>query len=413
MERSYLVATVIAGTLLAASLMAAEAVPDKAAPVAEKTGKPADKADVVQKAMELAAREAQEAATQPKLNCLTAKPKKPRFAVTDKVWPAEYGQAHVCLWNDDRLAALSFTIDDNCAPDHPWWIEQAKKYNFRATWFAISGRMTGGGYWGTPDQWKTLKKLGHDVQSHTVTHLHPETPGWGGINWEYGESVKKIEACLPGHKVLALAYPGGKRSKMNSREIAAKYFIAGRGTTGSLNTANQIDYFNINASGSIHVRQDDKGIWGNIRNLLDKSRYRGRQYRGWAVHLSHGLKDKQREHLSTIFEFMKANREKLWVGLFANVARYGQERDTATLKVTRAKDNDIAFTLTDTVDDKLFDYPLTVKVRLANEWAAVTATQNGKPVEAKIIEHDGGTFALVKAVPDRGEVVLTPGDAKP
>ena len=394
MKHSYVIATVLIAALLSASLIAAEPA--------------ADKADVLRKATELAAREAREAAGQPKLNCLTAKPEKPRFEITDKVWPAEYGQAHLCLWNDDRLAAFSFTIDDNGAPYHQWWIEQGNKYNFRATWFAISGRMTGGGFWGTPDHWKKLKELGHDVQSHTVTHLNYETPGWKGINWEYAESIREIKTCLPGHKVVALAYPGGKMTKMNSREIAAKYFIAARGTVGTLNTANQIDYFSINASGGIHVREDDKGIWGNIRNLLDKSRYRGRQYRGWAVHLAHGVKAKQREQLAPIFEFIKENRDKLWVGLFADVVRYGQQRDTATLKVTKTDDKEIRFTLTDRVDDALFDFPLTVKVRLADSWAAVTATQNGKPIEAKLVEHNGGRFTLVKAVPDRGEVTLRP-----
>jgi len=60
------------------------------------------------------------------------------------------------------------------------------------------------------------------------------------------------------------------------------------------------------------------------------------------------------------------------------------------------------------MDDKLFDFPLTVKVRLPEAWTAVAAVQGDKPVEAKIVEHEGGKFALVKAVPDRGAVTLTP-----
>ncbi len=364
--------------------------------------------DVVRKAFERTAKEAREAVDQPKLKCLWEKPTRPRFKVTDKVWPEQFGQAHLCLWQDDKLAAMSYTIDDNGAPDHTWWIEQGKKYGFRATWFVISGRMASGGYWGTPAHWKKLKELGHDVQSHTVTHLHLETPGWDGINWEYAKSIELIEACLPGHKVLTLAYPGGKHTKMNSRVVAAKYFIAGRGTVGTLNSANKIDYFNINASGGIHVRQDEKGMWGNIRTLLDKSLYRGRQYRGWAVYLAHGVKAKQKEHLSSIFEYVKANRDKFWVGLFTDVVKYGQERDSASLKVTRVDDAEVRFTLTDGVDDKLFDFPLTIKVRVKDDWKAIGATQGGKAVKAKLITHEGGTFALVQAVPDRGEVTLKP-----
>jgi peptidoglycan/xylan/chitin deacetylase (PgdA/CDA1 family) len=400
--------TVVAGAILTASLMAAEPVPDKTEPVADTPEQ------LIKKGYELAAKEAQEAAGEPKLNCLTKTPKKARFAVTDKVWPAEHGQAHLCLWHDDRLAAFSFTIDDNCAPYHAWWLEQGEKYGFKFTWFVITGLVNTGGYWGTWDGWKTLKAAGHDIQSHTVTHLGGSgKPEWKGVNWEYADSIRQIEENLPGHKVLALAYPGGKNTKMNSREIAAKYYIAGRGTAGILNGANSIDYFNIHATGGVHVRDDDKSLWANARNLLDKSRYRGRQYRGWAVHLSHGVKAAQKEALGKIFEFLKANREKLWVGIFANVAKYGQERDTATLKVTRADDAEVRFTLTDTVDDKLFDQPLTIKIRVKNTWKTVTATQGDKPIEATVIEHAGGRFALVHAVPDRGEVILAPGGAKP
>ena len=365
----------------------------------------------VQEAHELAAKEAQEAAGQTKLNCLTKPPEKARFAVTDKVWPSEHGQAHLCLWHNDRLAAFSFTIDDNCAPDHPWWIEQAETYGFKITWFIITGRASTGGYWGTWDGWNKLRAAGHDIQSHTVTHLHPEKPEWRSVNWEYADSIRQIEENMPGHKVLTLAYPGGKQSKMNSREIAAKYYIAGRGTRGVLNGPNKIDYFNVSATGSLHVNNDVKAQWANVRNLLDKARYRGMHYRGWGVFLSHGVKAPQKEALAKLFDYIKANREKLWLGTFTDVARYGQQRDTATLKVSNADDAEVRFKLTDTVDDKLFDYPLTVKVRVKDTWQTVAATQGDKAVEAKVIEHDGGKFALVQAIPDRGEVVLKPSGA--
>ena len=59
------------------------------------------------------------------------------------------------------------------------------------------------------------------------------------------------------------------------------------------------------------------------------------------------------------------------------------------------------------MDDPRFDFPLTVKVRLDPAWKTIAATQAAKPVEAKRVEHDGGTYALVQAVPGRGEVTLT------
>lgn len=68
---------------------------------------------------------------------LEAKPTKPRFKVTDRVWPGEHGQADVCLWAEDKLASVTFGVDDNICSEHPWWIEMGRRYDFRCTWFVI------------------------------------------------------------------------------------------------------------------------------------------------------------------------------------------------------------------------------------------------------------------------------------
>jgi hypothetical protein len=60
------------------------------------------------------------------------------------------------------------------------------------------------------------------------------------------------------------------------------------------------------------------------------------------------------------------------------------------------------------MDDKLFDEPLTLKVRLPDDWRTVSATQGGKPIKAVFVAHDDHPYALVDAVPDRGEIAIAP-----
>jgi hypothetical protein len=96
------------------------------------------------------------------------------------------------------------------------------------------------------------------------------------------------------------------------------------------------------------------------------------------------------------------------VGTFGDVARYGQQRDTATLEVVRNDATAIEFELTDRMKDEIFDYPLTVKVRLPDSWQGVQATQGNAERRASMVDHEGARFALVDAVPDRGRVVLQP-----
>ena len=57
--------------------------------------------------------------------------------------------------------------------------------------------------------------------------------------------------------------------------------------------------------------------------------------------------------------------------------------------------------------DDLFDFPLTVKVRLPDGWNSAKATQGGRSVPVRFVSHDGAPYALVEAVPDRGTVRIT------
>jgi hypothetical protein len=85
---------------------------------------------------------------------LSETPLKPRFKVTDRVWPATVGEASICLWNDDKLAAFSITIDDNPANDVEWWLEKSKEMDIPLTWFLISSKV---GKYSGPDKWDLWK----------------------------------------------------------------------------------------------------------------------------------------------------------------------------------------------------------------------------------------------------------------
>jgi len=154
-----------------------------------------------------------EAAARKQLRTLPPPPKEGRFEMPyDRVWPEEPGGAHVCLWADDKYAAVSITIDDNCRPDHDRCIERGEKYGFRFTWFLITGNIgqPGRGFLGSWDDFRRLHGLGHDVQSHTVSHHRDdaERPD-AEVRAEYRESQRAIEQNVPGARAVCVAYPCG------------------------------------------------------------------------------------------------------------------------------------------------------------------------------------------------------------
>ncbi len=299
---------------------------------------------------------------------LFGKATKPRFELRDRDWPVKVGDASICLWKDDAVAAASTGVDDNCAANLPWWLDMCKKYGLRPTWWLITGNVNGknanGGTW---DAWKKVLAAGCDVQSHTVNHLHTESPTWKNMETEYADSQKTVNANVPGARCLTLAYPGGKNQALNDPALAAKYYIAGRTGVATINPANAIDYLQVHATSAFNI-SEAKFPGGNLVTVFEKSP-KNVYWRGWWVGFFHWIKTDDAAQIASCekrFTYIqgKVQSGELWLGLFREVAMYGQERDTSRLEVKSVAPDKIVFTLTDEMDDTLFDFPLTVKVRL-------------------------------------------------
>lgn len=336
---------------------------------------------------------------------------KPRVTVTDISWPAEIGQAEVCLWRDDKMAAVTITIDDNTAPDHDWWLAAGKKYGFPFTWFVITGRVdSGNAYFGTWAGFQKLLDAGHDVQSHTYDHFGEIKAPVLETEENYTRSIKDIQANLKDHQVLALAYPGGKNAK-NDPALAAKYYIASRGTAGHLNDAAKVNYNNVNSIGGPPLLEASH--WAGMTNLLVKNPARASLYRGWACVHYHGLTNtrdpsKSLQDKTTAFlDYLSENKDKYWVGTFSDVAAYGQQRDTSKLNSKVDAKGAIVIELTDDMDDTLFNEPLTIKLRVDPQWTQITAKQQDRDLKVTRVAREDGAFVLIPAVPDKGSIVVS------
>ena len=339
-------------------------------------------------------------------------------------WPQAYGEGHVTLWHEGKFAAYSITIDDNNSPDFPFWREVSATYGWKLTWFVIvhpyvwdiyadvPGNNTG--YFGTLDEFKALHDEGHDIQLHGNCS---ETNDLTAVEYEdhIVRSVNVLEAGT-GSKVRSFAYPCGKIVSGDGlhdyREIISRYMIGARGTSGGVTPVHLLDYLNTKSLGvnaltdgapnSLFTRYND-----GSRALLYTA------YRGWCVTLYHGLSNEtNRSNALETFDFVKAHEDEFWVAPFTDVAKYAQERESHTLEITVVEADRIELEVSDRMDDANFDHPLTVKLRLAGDWTGISATQDGTPIAARIVEHDGAIYGLIEPVPDRGRVVLrrTEGD---
>ncbi|MFV0337952.1 MAG: polysaccharide deacetylase family protein [Chthoniobacterales bacterium] len=328
-------------------------------------------------------------------------------------WPAP-GEAEICLWKDDKLAAFSYTIDDNNAVNINWWLSEAEKRDIKLTWFLIVDPIgktnpAMNGNWG---DWENVRMAGHAVESHSMTHLiaSKDLDSWQGIEWEYKDSQEIIDDNLgEGYKVTTLAYPGGNYPGKNDSSVAAKFYTAARGTVGKPNPPQGVDYLNLNAMSRSNINNENpKAPWSNSENLFDPEKP---EYRGWYIIIYHYVKENEPDkvaHVQKDLDYGVEHREQLWIGRFNDIAHYSQSRETATLAVKESSSQRIVLDLTDRMKDSLYTFPLTVKVHLPKNWKTLKAQQDGKDLEAKIIEHEGDKYALVDVVPDKGDAVLTP-----
>jgi hypothetical protein len=341
-----------------------------------------------------------------------------------RTWPAKVGEADICLWKNDKLAVYSITIDTMFKPAYGWWKEQCTKYNttLPITVLCVVNLVGKLGVWGTWPDWQEYVSQGFEVGSHSMTHgsgitqdaagnwVGPE--GWGGPEWEYSESRKQIEANIPGYRVRSIFPPGGKGTEaFRNHPSAANHYLCNRNGGRMLNRPGNINYQSINFTSAVSMA----GSLGNGKANMDAENLfkPGQEYfRGWAVLMLHWGEQnpKSEEFPSTVkmLEFFQGTHAAdVWPGLFGDVAQYGQERDTATLKMDVASPDRISGTLTCLMDPEHYQYPLTLKVRIDNAWKQVSASQNNAGIPATVITHEGNNYALVEVVPNRGPFTLS------
>ncbi len=337
-------------------------------------------------------------------------------------WPREHGEAVVCLWGEDKLAAVSISIDDNNAPDIPFWQDLATEFDWRFTWFVIvhpymrdvySGE-TGSntGYFGTGEEFRDLARQGHEIGLHgsckEMNHLDREA---------YRDHLKKSREYLiatTGAPVLTYAYPCGEVGNESDPkayyELVQEWAIAARGTQGGATPAHRVDYLNTQSMGPVGLvpEASTRKRLGRLANPNRPPPYSS--YRGWAVYLYHGLKgEEKRQQVRAALQHLKTHEDLYWVQPFGTVAKYARQRDAAVLATLQSDHPDeIVLKLTDGLPDEIFDVPLTVKVRTEG-WQQARVTRNGREVPATRISLAGKSYILFNMVPDRGTVKLIRG----
>lgn len=168
-------------------------------------------------------------------------------------------------------------------------------------------------------------------------------------------------------------------------------------------------------SGEYIMVHSELGTYENgINTLLDVG--------GWSIDCIHTLGVTNQiwtSYNATISKLEYLKKAHVWGASYTDVIMYLREYQNAHVDVTEMTDTKIKISLTDTLDDYMFNHALTVKVDIPDDWTKVTVTQNGVeiPFIADLDEYyddfakksctivDG--YLYLDAIPDAGEIVVT------
>ena len=303
----------------------------------------------------------------------------------------------VATWYRFKSSAVSYTFDDGLPNQFNVAVPMFNKYGFKMTLFIITGKVI---------DWSKIKAAaadGHEIANHTVSHPNLSTLTVNQQRTELEVSSNSINANILSQNGLTLAYPycvAGKDS------MVSRLFIAARGCSGSIESKTPKNFLNISS-----IVCGNKESINSVAAFKTKADNVGAS-NGWLIYLIHAINDDNgysplaEEYLDGSLLYLKNNSNKFWVESFGNVARYIKERNCISIIEKNRIDTAITITVSDTLDNNIFNYPVSIRRSLPENWTSAKAFQNGKLITDTVITINTIKYIVFNAIPDRGDVLL-------
>lgn len=277
-------------------------------------------------------------------------------------------------------------------------------------------------FMGKTDQGDTGLVLYSNVDQRKVSNQNATIPA-GNLTKEIVTSREVLMECFPEQRVLAFVKAGtpgykdetGKFIQISpdAMELIKENYIIMRNTTGGLKGAALVedipaqDIYNVHSL-QVSPSQTGKQWKQYVDWAIEKN--------GWMTYLFHQIVDDAKAGginvgktaAAELFAYVgeKAASGEVWCAFLSEAAQYTEEYRCAkgTLEISS---NLIKVTVTDTLNDALYDYPLTVLVNVPADWTEVTLTHADGTTETLRSFVDGDkTSVYVNVVPDSGTATL-------
>lgn len=339
------------------------------------------------------------------------------------------GDVLVDTWANGNKGAFSFTFDDGFMSQYTYAWPVLKQFGFHATFYLIASALTDTapaiyryGYW---SQFQELLNDGNEIGDHTMTHPDLDTCSLGDtvtpgtVTYELYHSKQIIEQKIPGSNPLTIAYPYGSYNS-NVISVAKKYYQAARSIYGYVqsDTINGDSWYHLIAGNIVfdtaRSSADDQNRLNNYLNILQNQTIDGGQ---WSILLAHEIYPMDTilynrpqnsyypisvEWLTSLCQWLKqkADSNQIWIETIGNITKYVKERESFTYSIISSSDSSIQINVTDTLDNSIYNYPLTVDVVVPNDWNRVIVQQGDSVKNVTTFSSNGVNFARLQVIPN-------------
>lgn len=289
------------------------------------------------------------------------------FAVlASGVVAAEAPQVHVAKWKGDVKAAFLLAFDDGCPSHLKNAIPLLNRYRIYGTFYLFPAA---GHFAWQKDKWAAAAKSLYVVLgNHTIDHKGVNAPE------EFEPSVVKcqgeIRAMTPDGKwprIVSFARPGGVPWKISQEEVLAvlkKHNVTHRPEyhgppwfCGKTEEALKLIDTTIAKGGMEHI--DFHGVGGDWLSAPT-------------------------DYLEAVCKRLDEKRGEIWSAAHADYHKYVTERDAAKIEDVSVSATGVKFTVRTTLDERLYDLPLTVVVPAKGRKTAKVTVGKAKPVTVEV-----------------------------
>ena len=380
-------------------------------------------------------------------------------ATEDATYTAWFGSsAEVLPVKDGAKGILTMTYDDGFYETAVWVNKENRKYGLNGSCMLVAGRSN---LIENVNKWKALFDNGTlEPQCHSMTHetmpadwskhykedakkAHNTQPKY---KYELIDSKAKLEEFFPGNDIICFA-PGDNTLSTSSFAVDAngQAILTSPVNDGGAQKVASDTYYAIR-QGKYGIQSLDptfgieEGSWYNLKiqwfrewwkngttngiTWLDDTVESG----GWLIVMCHTIigegansADSGSQDISTELAdqfFAHAGNYvqsgDLWCATFGDATKYIRERQSATayrtivdgvlyvgLKLDRTTPDDKP------LPESIFNYPLTVKVRVPTAWNTVSYELNGETVTATAFTDGGQRYVAVNVVPGADGAIAT------